>query len=183
MKPPWRVALVRHPRPQVAQGVCYGRLDLAVHSDAAAQIAAAVATLQTFAAARIWSSPALRCQALAHALSLALATPIRHDTRLLEMNFGDWEGLAWNDIPRDALDRWAADPHAFAPPGGESGADLIARTAGFHRQIAVHREPCIVVAHAGPLKILEKLLTGADIDLMAPSMPIAGIEIITAPKG
>ncbi len=101
----------------------------------------------------------------------------------MEMNFGAWEGLSWNEIPRDALDLWAADVLGFTPPGGESGADLVARVSAFHRDIVARGEACVVVAHGGPLKVLRPLLTGAKVDLLAPSMPIGGVEMITAPAG
>lgn len=178
-----RVALVRHPRPDVAPGICYGRLDLALHADAPAQVEAAVEVLRSFLPACIWSSPALRCQTMANALGLAFGVPVRHDARLLEMNFGTWEGMAWNDVPRAALDRWAADPIGFAAPGGESGHDLMSRVTAFHRDIVACDKPCVVVAHGGPLKVLRPLLEGKSIDLMAASMPIGSVQIITAPEG
>lgn len=174
----WRVALVRHPRPRVAPGTCYGRTDLDLHPDAAAQIEAAVHLLRSFAPAHIWSSPARRCAAMAAALSHALHAPIHTDARLLELDFGAWEGQAWDDIPRDALDLWAADPLAFAPPGGESGANLVARITEFHQHIESRGTPCIVVAHAGPLKLLGPLLRHSPLDLLAPSMPIGAVEIV-----
>lgn len=180
---PMRVALVRHPRPSVAPGICYGRVDLALHPDAPAQIDTAVNTLRSFAPACIWSSPALRCQAMANALAVALGAPIRHDARLLEMDFGAWEGRPWDKIPRDALDCWAADPLAFAPPGGESGAHLVARVSAFHHDIKARAQTCIVVAHGGPLRVLQPLLSGTKVDLLAPSMPIGGVDIFTAPAG
>ncbi len=177
------VALVRHPRPEVPPGICYGRLDLALHKDAPAQIEAAVHVLRSFAPACIWSSPALRCQAMARALAQAHAAPLHHDARLQEMDFGAWEGLPWNDVPRNALDLWAANPLAFAAPGGESGAELMARISAFHRDIVARGQSCVVVAHGGPLKLLRPLLLGAPVNLMAPSMPIGGVEIITVPAG
>ena len=37
------------------------------------------------------------------------ASQLTVDSRLAEMHFGQWEGVAWNDIPRHELDAWAAN--------------------------------------------------------------------------
>ena len=172
-----QVVLIRHPRPLVEAGICYGRLDLPEHPDAAAQIQAAMATLRGFTPATLWASPALRCQGMAQALASSLSVPVHHDPRLLEMDFGDWEGLAWDNVPRDALDRWASEPLGFAPPGGETGQALIARVTSFHNEISLHARDCVVVTHGGPLKILRALRAGRAIDLMAPTMALGAVEI------
>jgi alpha-ribazole phosphatase len=100
------------------------------------------------------SSPSRRCREVAERIRL----PVRIDPRLQELDFGAWEGCAWDDLPREALDRWAADPVGFAPPGGESGADLIARVSSFAADLVAGDGDCIVVSHGGPLKILVPLL-------------------------
>lgn len=167
-----RVALIRHPRPLVEPGICYGRLDLPEHPDAAVQIAATVEALRSFPSRMLWSSPALRCQGMALALAASLGAALHHDVKLLEMDFGAWEGMRWDDVPRDALDHWAADPLGFAAPCGESGRALVARVSAFYSQILRNGEDCVVVTHGGPLKILRALRVGADIDLMAPAMAL-----------
>ena len=172
-----RVALIRHPRPLVAAGICYGRLDLAEHADAAVQIAAVVGALQFFAPAAVWSSPALRCQGMARAVAASCGAKLHQDVRLLEMDFGAWEGLAWDDVPREALDRWAQDPLGFAPPGGETGHALVKRVSAFHAAIVAHSKDCVVVTHGGPLKVLRALRGGVAIDLMAPAMAIGAVEL------
>jgi alpha-ribazole phosphatase len=172
-----RVALIRHPRPLVPAGTCYGRLDIPEHPDAAAQVAAAVVAVRSFRPAALWSSPALRCQGMARALAASLDTPLRHDARLLEMDFGAWEGMLWDNVPRDALDRWAGDPWGFAAPGGESGLELVARVSAFHDAIVEHASDCVIVTHGGPLKILRALRMGTEVDLMAPSMALGAVEL------
>jgi len=172
-------ALVRHPRPLVAAGICYGRLDLAEHDDARGQIAAAVQSLGGFAAQAVWASPALRCAGMAAAIADALGVPAAFDRRLLEMDFGSWEGQAWDDLPRAEIDLWAADVMGFTPPCGENGAALVARVAGFADQICDFGRDCVVISHAGPLKVLRALLSRVSIDLLAPSMPIGRVEFVT----
>ena len=56
------------------------------------------------------------------------------DPRLMEMDYGAWEGLTYEQI--DASDaalraRWVADPGTLACPGGESGTDVALRARSF----------------------------------------------------
>jgi alpha-ribazole phosphatase len=94
------------------------------------------------------------------------------------MNFGQWEGQPWNDIPRPDLDRWAANPHTFAAPNGESGTTLIARIQTFHTQLRDDGRDCAIISHGGPLKILTRLLLNEDIDLLAPAPPFGSVRLI-----
>lgn len=172
----FRVALVRHPRPLVVPGTCYGRLDLALHPDGVAEVGRIAEGLAGFGASRVWSSPARRCMAVADALGLAVG----YDARLWELDFGDWEGMAWDAVDRAALDGWAASPMEFAPPGGESGEALVARVRSFHAGLREAGEDCVVVSHGGPLKVLRALLRGDAIDLFAAPPALGQVEIVTA---
>lgn len=141
--------LIRHPAPDVAPGICYGRSDLALAEDVAAAAARILPQLPPGVA--VYSSPLRRCLALARALHPAP----RCDARLAEMNFGDWEMQPWHQIQRAALDGWAADPLGYTPPQGESVAELCDRVLGFvaeARRDGVRR--AVLVTHAGVMKIL-----------------------------
>jgi alpha-ribazole phosphatase len=173
-----RVVLIRHPRPLIEPGICYGRLDIPLHAEARDVIAGIAADPGLKGAACVWSSPALRCRALADAISGILAVPVTLDQRLQELDFGAWEGRPWVTVARADLDRWAAEPASFAPPGGESGAALIARVRDFAAALHGDRRDCVVVSHGGPLKVLAALLAGNPVDLLAPAPPIGGIQFI-----
>jgi alpha-ribazole phosphatase len=162
------IALIRHPPLQIAQGICYGRSDIAIADPASIPpIAAQVRAMR----ATVWTSPLRRCRIVADAIG-----PNRIDPSLIEMDFGTWDGLPWDAIPRPALDAWAADPLAFAPPGGETGAALIARVTAFRE--ALPPGDHVIVSHGGPLKVLDALLRGHPVDLMAPSLPLASATFI-----
>ncbi|WP_254070300.1 histidine phosphatase family protein [Acidisphaera sp. L21] len=152
------IALVRHP-PVDAAGRCYGRTDLPLADpESAATLSAQLAGQGGI----IWTSPLQRCRAVAEALG-----PCRPDDRLMELDFGAWEGLPWDDVPREALDAWAADPWAFCPPGGETGAALVARIRAFWSDLPMGDH--ILISHGGPLKVLAALATNQPIDLLAPA--------------
>ena len=137
--------LIRHPRPLVAPGICYGRLDVAAADvvDVAGRLSAELP-----AGLPLWSSPLRRCRELAEGLH---AQPI-FDERLREMNFGAWEGQAWDDIPRAELDAWAADVAGYAPPGGESPFALQRRALDFVAGLSVAE--AVIVTHAGVIRTL-----------------------------
>ena len=108
--------LIRHPRPLIESGVCYGQLDVEAEDPArlADQLAARLP-----ARIPIISSPLRRARVLAEALGKRLDAPVHDDPRLREIDFGNWEGQRWEAIDRALLDAWAADILYFTPPGGE----------------------------------------------------------------
>jgi len=144
-----QVFLIRHPRPLIEDGICYGRLD--VGSEDPQPIAARLRGLLP-AATPLLASPLQRARQLAAALHPAP----RFDARLMEIDFGDWEGRRWADLDRALLDAWAADVLHFAPPGGESAAMLQARAVACFDEhaAALAGERLALVAHSGVLRAL-----------------------------
>ncbi|MBG6071824.1 alpha-ribazole phosphatase [Polaromonas sp. CG_9.7] len=121
--------LVRHAQPLVDAGICYGRLDVAADAGATAECAQALAQWLP-ASSRVISSPLQRCEQLAHALyALRPDLSYKTDARLQEMDFGQWEGRAWNDIGAAALDAWVADFALHRPGDGESVQVFMQRVA------------------------------------------------------
>lgn len=171
------LALLRHPPVSGGLGRCYGRLDLPL-ADPGRDIPPMIAALTPLRGAALLTSPLSRCRQVAEALACAWgAAPPIQDSRLLEMNFGAWEGLAWDSVPRAALDAWAADLPGFAPPGGESGAELLARVSALWADVAARGKACVLVTHGGPLKILTALAEGRPVDLAAPAQPLGSVRI------
>ncbi|UFN46989.1 histidine phosphatase family protein [Roseomonas sp. OT10] len=176
-----RLLLVRHLPAEIAPGLCYGRLDLPPGPvEAAEALAGCLAAAWNGGPARVWTSPARRCATLAGTVAQRLRAVPEPDPRLLELDFGRWEGLSWDAIPRDGLDAWAADPAGFAPPGGESGAALLARVAAFVADRRREGASGVVVTHGGPLRLLPALLRGTAPDLLAPAPPPGAWQVVEA---
>ena len=112
--------LARHAQPLVAQGLCYGALDL--HADPAATAHSARQLADALPQAlQVRHSPLQRCAQLAHALqALRPDLQVQPDARLGELDFGTWEGRAWNDIARADMDAWTAAFATHRPGGGEA---------------------------------------------------------------
>lgn len=148
-----RLFLIRHPRPQVAEGTCYGSTDLPV-AEAPEAVAARLRPL--LPPAPIYSSPLQRCRLLAEALHPAP----RYDDRLREADFGAWEMRPWRDIGRAAIDAWAANPLHFADHGGESVAMLRDRVVACVEEIVAAHDEAVLVAHAGVIKVCAAAFAG-----------------------
>ncbi len=79
---------------------------------------------------------------------------------LMELTFGDWEGLTWPDVEaRDAAGARAreADKWNFAPPRGESYAMLVERVRPW---LAARNGDCFVASHGGVARAFMVILAG-----------------------
>ena len=140
-----QIFLIRHPRPVIDAGICYGQLD--IDCEDPLPVAERLRPLLP-ENTPIISSPLSRARKLAEAFD----PQAQVDARLSEMDFGEWEGCAWNAIPRAALDAWAASILDFTPPGGESVACLQRRAIDF--AASLHGPRVALVTHAGILRAL-----------------------------
>lgn len=89
---------------------------------------------------------------------------------LVEIDYGDWEGLSAEGArARDArrYDAWIADPAAVSPPRGETAAQVAQRALAALEEIRSRHEgsphPVLAVSHKATLRILGAALTGAPI--------------------
>jgi broad specificity phosphatase PhoE len=115
------------PEQHLGQGI-----DLGLSVAGRAQAAALAGRIAEERFDRIVSSPLRR--AMETADTVARGRPVEPDPRLMEMDYGAWEGLTYGAI--DAADaggraRWLQDPEANRCPGGESGSDVAARARSF----------------------------------------------------
>ena len=144
------LTLVRHTRPAIPENVCYGATDLDVAATFEEEAAHIIGALPP--AEKLVTSPLRRCRLLAERIGAARALVPVVDGRLREMDFGAWEGLPWESIPRAELDAWAADFLHARPHGGESVHMLRERAwaaLGDYRRSGLSH---VVVTHAGIIK-------------------------------
>jgi alpha-ribazole phosphatase len=149
------IYLVRHPQPVDADGLCYGRLDVAVTQQAIAAAAEAVWAQipgETLDCARIYCSPSLRCVGLARHIASPREPMPAED--LMEMDFGQWQGLAWDAVPRQQIDAWAKDVWGYRPGGGESAEMVAARWQRWLSQLPrISGGSVVAVTHAGVIRV------------------------------
>jgi broad specificity phosphatase PhoE len=92
----------------------------------------------------------------AHATAAAIAShhglAVEIDERLIELDYGDWDGLPLHEVGAESWAAWQRDV-AFTPPGGESLEDVARRVAGF-MESELDDAPTVTVAvsHVSPIK-------------------------------
>jgi alpha-ribazole phosphatase len=147
------VYLVRHTETVCEKGICYGQSDVGIREPYDAVFESILNQLPQDAI--LYSSPLQRCVILAkHILENTKIDSIIEDSRLMEMNFGDWELKKWDAIPRAILDPWMEDFVNVRVPNGESFVDLHDRVLEFldNKLTRENEKPVIIVAHAGVIR-------------------------------
>ena len=154
--------LARHAQPLVDAGICYGRLDMPADAEATAACARQLAALLP-AGISVIASPLQRCEQLAIALQaqrpdLAYKT----DSRLQEMDFGQWEGRAWQAIDRAALQAWTSDFANYAVgKDGETVTAFMDRIApAFDALQTQGNQDAVWITHAGVIRAMTLLARG-----------------------
>ncbi|MGH3023712.1 MAG: alpha-ribazole phosphatase, partial [Gaiellaceae bacterium] len=155
-----RLVLVRHAETDTsAEGRCYGRLDVGLSAEGRRRSEELGAALAATPLAAVYSSPSTRAldTAVAVASPQGLAPVV--DDRLFEIDFGELEGLTFDEIRRRwaALYReWMERPTQVTFPGGESFADLRSRVLSAVARIRERHEAdaVAVVAHGGVVRVV-----------------------------
>ena len=177
------ILLVRHGETAANRArLALGRADPPLTDLGRTQAAALAAGLAESGAARVLSSPLVRAQQTAGAIAAALGVPVEEDARLVEMDYGDWDGRSFSELPPEDLARWRLDA-SFAPPGGESLLAVGTRVASFCEEV-VAGAPVVAVSHVSPIKAAALWAMGAD-PLLAWRMhlDVASITRVGAPDG
>lgn len=147
--------VIRHTTPDVDSGICYGQLDLNV-TDSFIGEAEKVKLQLPESIDSVYSSPLKRCKQLAEYVYPGRAV---FEPRILEYDFGNWEGLMWEDIPKDELSIWMGNYLELAPPNGETMTLMIDRIRGFLQDIAKKNSKKIAVfTHSGVIRVLHHLI-------------------------
>ena len=153
--------VARHGRtPANAAGQLLGRLDPGLDDLGRAQ-AAAIATAVP-SDARVISSPLRRCRETA----AAITADIGIDDRLIEIAYGELEGVPVSDVPAETWRAWRSDS-GWAPPGGESHDQLAARVWSVldeHAAEAADRD-IVLVSHVSPIKAALAWALGVGIEV------------------
>src|SRR6185295_2585956 len=118
------VYLIRHTKPKIEKGICYGQSDIDV-TETFLEEAAIIKSVLPETILHISSSPLSRCRKLAE--HLFPEQSINYENNLQEIHCGEWEMQHWDAIPKEVIDPWMADFVNIQIPGGESYVQLHAR--------------------------------------------------------
>lgn len=143
------IYLIRHTKTDTQKGLCYGQTDVELAENFLADSREILKRLPEVE--RVFSSPLSRCTRLANLIS----DDVMLDSRLLEVNFGDWENVPFSEIESESLKHWTENFVTLAPPNGESFTDLCRRVESFWQDlIQLENERIFIVTHAGVIRAL-----------------------------
>jgi broad specificity phosphatase PhoE len=110
-----------------------------------------------------YSSPLVRALETARLISESVGLDPVVDPRLVELDYGQWEGETMAEViagDPEAFHAWEANPARLAPPGGESGLEARQRVVLFldfaaakhpqgHVLVVFHKTVCrLAICHA-----------------------------------
>jgi broad specificity phosphatase PhoE len=150
-----RIALMRHfPTAWNRETRLQGQVDVPLTGDARERLAA-LAIPPAWAGARIIASPLSRADETAGILSRG--RPITRDPRLMELRWGDWEGLHGTDLLADPASGYV-DVSAWGwhrrPPGGESPWDVWERVRPALAEIAADGRQALLITHRALMRVV-----------------------------
>jgi len=91
--------------------------------------------------------------------------PVRADARLIEMDWGEWEGRTRAELTATLGTDFAENETRgldFTPPAGESPRMVQRRLEPFLAEIAASGRPTVAVTHRGVIRAAVALATGWD---------------------
>lgn len=151
--------LIRHTTPLIDKGICYGQSDLDVTDSFESELA--VILKEVSPQVKVYSSPLKRC----HLLAQRIGEQVVLDDRLMEMNFGDWELQAWNDISSEDIQPWYDDFVNVPAKNGESLKELSVRVEHFLNELLNSEEKQVVcITHAGVIRVINGIVKNLNLN-------------------
>ena len=153
-----RLVLIRHGEPEAsAKGRCYGKLDVGLSETGRRQMVRVSEALRASATTvdTVYTSPRRRARESAEILSGEIVV----DRRLSELDFGELEGLTYEEAAErfpHLYQRWMQQPTEVKFPGGEGFAEMKARVLdaiSVIRDMHSH-ETVAIVSHGGVNRIV-----------------------------
>jgi broad specificity phosphatase PhoE len=182
--------LVRHAEvASDARGRCYGRLDVPLSEEGRMQARALGDLLAGEDLAAVVSSPRVRALDTARPIAARHGLPVTPLDELSELDFGELEGLTFDEIAvtwPDLYERWMTHPAAVVFPGGERFIELQQRAKEAVARLRDMYEGQIVVAvtHAGVVRaVVAAALRIPDERIFGLSVDIASISHVGWSQG
>ena len=165
---PARVFLIRHGATELtAEDRFAGAIDVKLSDIGKEQARRLGLRLAHEKISAIYASPMTRTINTAELIAQPHGLGVTHIDALREIAHGRWEGRTRKEVEEsynEEYNRWEHDPYSFAPVGGESGLDVIARALpAFLHLVEQHEgESFLVVSHKATIRLMISSLLGFD---------------------
>jgi broad specificity phosphatase PhoE len=163
-----RLFLVRHGATTLSTEDRFaGSTDVELSDEGRAQVQHLAERLADDKIRAVYCSPMKRTVETARILAQPhTLTPFLRDG-LREIDHGHWEGLRRAEVEArfaEEYGEWEMDPLTFAPEGGESGLNVLARALPVIRDVVLKHagENVVVVSHKATIRLLISSLLGFD---------------------
>jgi alpha-ribazole phosphatase len=157
-----KLIFVRHTTPDIRHGICYGISDILPAATFKSEAAATMEKLEAYLPEKVYTSPLKRCSMLAGFCGYTHAIA---DSRLQEMDFGDWEMIDWKNIHGTYATKWMENYLTVPAPNGECLQDVVDRIESFMNEIKQNgSEQILCFTHSGPIRIMHHLVNNSPID-------------------
>lgn len=147
--------IVRHPETVAnVTGRFVGRGDSPFTAEGLLQARRLPGKIAAFCPDEVWSSPLRRALIVARKAAARTQVPLCIDERLQELDFGEAEGMTFEEISDAGLSfnyRSATKPVA---PGGESRGSIERRVAQIADELATREGRFAIVAHGGVVRAM-----------------------------
>ena len=152
------ILLIRHAEVSACwKGICYGAMDVSL-SDAgrAASDQLAEKLFHSCKPRVVYHSGLSRTRYLANQIAVLGEGKIavHEDARLLERNYGLWQGLTWDAIYASDPDHFhdlIQKPDSYRPPEGETTSEMQRRMIDWLNDQQSNNYPIVVISHSGPI--------------------------------
>ncbi len=164
------LCLIRHGQTDWnVQGRYTGQSDIPLNGTGQAQAQSLVEQLTSHKIDAIFSSDLMRASETAGILSESFQIPVQLDSRLREINQGEWEGKHLDDIKLKYNDIWQkrkSNPHDIRPPGGESLPEVSTRVIEAVEEIAAKypEGTVLIISHGLAIALILCKITAVPIE-------------------
>lgn len=157
------ILLLRHGKVN-GPAALYGHTNVLVEQNLDDQTTSALAS-KTLHLSKIVSSPLSRCSNLAKQLSCGLGITLNINPDLAEMNFGRFDGVAFDSMSSGDWQQLAPfwdRPAECALQGGERLADFHQRVVSAWREVLETEQNTLVICHGGVIRQILADVLGLD---------------------
>ena len=159
-----KIYFLRHTTLDIEDNIFYGQTDVDVSSNFTNEVSIIKKKIDeesiNLKKLSIISSPLKRCVKLATALQL----PFKIDSRIKELDLGEWEMKLMSTIPKVEIEKWQENLMEYKIPNGESNRDFLKRLNEFLKDILKSHQDVLLVAHAGSINGMISILTKEPFD-------------------